>query len=520
MNREVHMSCSRLNRRVLICDHIFTGTSNDCINGFIAIKNNVIEKVGRLDELEAYVKDADEVLDYTGKLITAGFVDTHTFFTGWVQQRLGVDFSGVHTEAQAIEVLKQYQEANPNRTALFGHHFEADLYEAGTELDKVFDQIPVVVFTSDRGTCLMNQAARDAYGFTPEECYAEKIWKMIAVFLKEPEMKQYYYEYMKALNAKGVTSIKEMSFDEYDGFCDTMEELANHDELSVRVHLMSQPVRSGINIAHGKQLQARWTGPFLQFSGYNRMTDRSIGSSMAELKEDYKSMPGSKCLVPVEWDLIRKELIEADANGFRYSLHAQGDGAIGHLADLYEQLPMENGKLKHRHAVTDLEFSDPEDLKRLGKIGTICEVYAQIQSFDGKEDVMQLIDKQLGIEKGHNYWNRRQMWDSGCCVCCGTDLPLLFPDIPESIYHGCGGYMNDGQKYNEQNMLRVDELLKAWTVNGQYDCLRDDVGTIEEGKLADIAVLSENLLEMDPADAKRVEVIMTISDGRIVYQKG
>ena len=49
------MSCSRLNRRVLICDHIFTGTSNDCINGFIAIKNNVIEKVGRLDELEAYV---------------------------------------------------------------------------------------------------------------------------------------------------------------------------------------------------------------------------------------------------------------------------------------------------------------------------------------------------------------------------------------------------------------------------------------------------------------------------------
>ena len=150
---------------------------------------------------------------------------------------------------------------------------------------------------------------------------------------------------------------------------------------TVRVSMMSQPVGEGINIEHGKAMQKRFTGSFVSFSGYNRMTDRSIPSSMAELIEPYKSHPGMTNTVPVEWDLIEKETHLADENGFRYSLHCQGDGAIRHTVALFDSCQKdESGRLKNRHAITDLEYSNPADLEKFGAIGGITEVYAQIQS--------------------------------------------------------------------------------------------------------------------------------------------
>ena len=224
--------------------------------------------------------------------------------------------------------------------------------------------------------------------------------------------------------------------------------------------------------------------------------------------------------VPVEWDLIEKETHLADENGFRYSLHCQGDGAIRHTVALFDSCQKdENGRLKNRHAITDLEYSNPADLEKFGAIGGITEVYAQIQSLDNKQDVMDMIDAQLGGDRGKNYWNRRKMWDSGITVSCGTDLPLLLPNIPEAIYCGVGGHFADGGTYNEQNMLTVPEMLTAWTKNGQYNCYNEDrLGTLEAGKLADIAVLDGDVFTMPNEQVKDVKVALTISDGRIVHK--
>ena len=111
------------------------------------------------------------------------------------------------------------------------------------------------------------------------------------------------------------------------------------------------------------------------------------------------------------------------------------------------------------------------------------------------------------------------MWDSGITVSCGTDLPLLLPNIPEAIYCGVGGHFADGGTYNEQNMLTVPEMLTAWTKNGQYNCYNEDrLGTLEAGKLADIAVLDGDVFTMPNEQVKDVKVALTISDGRIVHK--
>lgn len=110
------------------------------------------------------------------------------------------------------------------------------------------------------------------------------------------------------------------------------------------------------------------------------------------------------------------------------------------------------------------------------------------------------------------------MWDSGCVVCCGTDLPLMLPSIGESLWCGVEGHFADGGGANLQNMLTAPEMLRAWTANGAYDCYDEDrLGTLEPGKLADLVALEANVLELDRKDLRDVNAALTVSDGRVVY---
>lgn len=130
-----------------------------------------------------------------------------------------------------------------------------------------------------------------------------------------------------------------------------------------------------------------------------------------------------------------------------------------------------------------------------------------------------MIEEKIGLDRGRYYWNRRKMADSGVPLSCGTDLPLLIDDIPQSVYHAVGGYFPEGgQPFNPQNTLTVAELLTAWTLGGAYDLLREEeLGTLEAGKKADIAVLSGDIFATPVERARELTVDLTLVDGRIVH---
>lgn len=76
------------------------------------------------------------------------------------------------------------------------------------------------------------------------------------------------------------------------------------------------------------------------------------------------------------------------------------------------------------------------------------------------------------------------------------------------------------EPFQKENTLSVAELLKAWTIGGQKNIgMEEKLGTLETGKLADIAVFDRNLLQTDAREAKEAEVVLTIMDGSIVYTK-
>ena len=329
-----------------------------------------------------------------------------------------------------------------------------------------------------------------------------------------------YRDYLAMMASLGVTSTKEMGYDDY-WFVDEAAKLADAGELTLRLNLMSQPVGSPANIAYGVATHDRFAShPQISFSGFNQMTDGSISQHEGEMKEPYLDADFC-CAMNIDWAEHERQVLEADAAGLRFSLHTQGDAAIAHAIDIFEKCQRgEDGKVLLRQAMTDLEDADPVDLERMGELGIVAEVYPLIQSIADRAGKLAMIAEKIGPERGSHYWNRRKMIDSGVVVACGTDLPMTRDELGVGVYSACGGlFPEGGEPFNTQNMITAGELLRSWCAGGAYDLEQlDRLGTLEAGKLADIAVFDTNVLAIDPADARETRCILTIFDGRIVFK--
>ncbi len=357
-------------------------------------------------------------------------------------------------------------------------------------------------------------------GFNEQNCDPERNVELLPNLLGDRDfIIPLFKNYMEMMNRAGVTCVKEMGFDDFSGFPELLEELEKEQAMTLRVHFMSQPVGKPMSLDFGRKMRECLTGEFVRFSGYNRMTDGSVSELCADLKEPYLCAD-TTCALKIDWDKLGEDTRSADAEGFRFSLHAQGDAAIAKVLDIYDTCRKDaDGRLINRHSITDLEFSDPADLERMGRLGAIAEIYPQIQSIANRKDKLAMIGEKIGPERGRFYWNRRKMADSDVTISCGTDLPLLYDNIPESIYHAVGGFFPEGgEPFNQDNMLTIAELLKAWTIGGAYNLgLEQELGTIEAGKKADLVIFDDCLFDTPIEKIRDRHVTETYVNGKRVF---
>lgn len=509
---------------IIIAKNIFNSVDEKCFEGYLCIEENRISKVGRGIPDRSICNQAEKIITLNDEMIMPGIVDTHTFFTGYAIFHVGVDTSNISTSEQLDHALVTYIKENNPAGAVLGHGWNPEILEQKTGealLEEKYREKPVIIFASDRGSCIMNQKAKEMYRFTSDACYPESYHRIMPEYLNDLNfIENEFSNYMSMLNKKGVTTVKEMGFDDFYGFTDYLKKMETKDRFTLRTFFMSQPVGAPMNLKYAKKMREMFTGEKIRFSGFNSMTDGTIASYKGELKEPYENK-GFNCNFKIPWNEIEADVLAADHEGFRWTLHAQGDGAVGHIADIYEKCQMENGRLKNAHGLTDMEFTHPQDLERLGKIGAVGEVYFQIMSLDPANVLLENIDKTIGKERGKKYWNRKKMEEAGITLCGATDLPLMITDVPAGIFYSSGGYMDGREEpFQKENTISVVEQLKAWTIGGQKNLgMADVLGTIEEGKIADFAVFDRNLLHTDIKTVRNAKVVMTIMDGKVVFEE-
>lgn len=486
------------------------------IKGWLKIHEDRIVQVEE-GELSEEVSVGSLVLDAGEGSVIPGIVDTHCFFMGQYFLQTGENLSGWSAES----ILTHLQSMKP-KTYYMGRHVDPAVWES-LHHGEIPEDFPVVLFDDSGEQVLTNHSAQARYGLQPGTCTLEDCWKLMEdVMTDRRAFSKAFRDHAQKLQRQGVTAIKEVVFDDSYGYLPALSEDFRKNGAPLRVKVVSQPVGKPFSVNQGEELRWSYDQPNLSFVGFNMMVDGSMSQEEAHLADNYLGKSYSVRTWP-DYQKIQKRVKAADERGLRFSLHAQGDRAVKETLDIFETLEKDpSGKLKVRHSMTDLEFGQAEDFQRMARLGVAAEIYPQIQSiYEDMNAKIALIRGAVGDDIS-KIWNRKALVEAGVVVSCATDLPLLFPNLPESLYHACGGWFSQGQgPFQPENGITRTDVITAWTTGGAKVLFEEEErrGRLKEGYSADVAIFDRDL-SVEPWDQIReAQIQWTIFNGQIVYAK-
>ncbi len=255
---------------------------------------------------------------------------------------------------------------------------------------------------------------------------------------------------------------------------------------------------------------------FLEVRAIKRQIDGALGTRSAWMLAPYSDDPSTTGLNTEPVDDIEETAKIAIENHVQLCVHAIGDRANRETLDLFERTFRAHPDRKDlRWRIEHAQHLDRADLPRFAKLGVIASMQGIHCVSDGP-----WVPTRLGpgrAESGAYLW--RDLIDSGVVVCNGTDVPVEDVDPIANFHASVTRVMADGRAfYPRQKMTRM-EALRSYTVNAAYAAFQDGIkGTLEVGKLADVTVLTRDILTVPDAEIPGTKVAYTIVGGKIVYR--
>jgi predicted amidohydrolase YtcJ len=262
-------------------------------------------------------------------------------------------------------------------------------------------------------------------------------------------------------------------------------------------------------------------GEHLTVRAIKEYMDGALGSRGAWLLAPYSDLPEdapNRSGINVEQvAYIRKTAELAIDNGFQLCTHAIGDRANREVLDLYEAVFREHpDKNNLRWRIEHAQHLDPADVPRFGSLGVI----AAMQAIHCTSDAPFVIAR-LGRERaeaGAYVWQK--LMKSGAVVANGTDTPVEDVDPIQCYYAAVSRRLKDGTVFfPDQRMSRM-EALRSYTINNAYAAFEEgSKGSLKMGKLADVTVLSGDILTLPEDKIRSAKVDYTSVGGKVMYER-
>jgi predicted amidohydrolase YtcJ len=346
------------------------------------------------------------------------------------------------------------------------------------------------------------------------------------------------------LNAVGITSIADITRDEQisqrqiyptyveRSYSDRMifEELKRRGQLSLRVYAFlpldywNELAGAGIRPGSGDAL--------VRYGALKAFGDAGL---MFEPLADTMGLPGDWAYRFMGEDRIAKRIVEADRAGYDVGTHIIGDKAIHELVGWYADAAKANGEPRRprdrRHRLIHVWYPAPADLKRAGELHLVADITPDHMMRN--PDQLEAI---LGAERAKSAFAWRTMIDDGLRLNIVSDLPgpfnkasLATYDPLRNIYmavtrreapHAGAAAGKEAKVFHPEQAITIEEAIAAYTINPAWSSHEEDIkGSIAAGKLADLVVLSDDILSGLPQKLLDTRVDYTIFDGKVVYTK-
>lgn len=518
----------------------------------VAIQGDRIAAVGTDEEISRLVGPGTEVIDLAGKLAIPGFVEAHGHFLGLGRAKTILDLTKARSWAGIVAMVEAAAKKAAPGAWITGRGWHQERWEKTPEpsvdgvplhheLSRVSPANPVLLGHASGHAAFANAKAMELAGITKETAdppggeivhdsqgnptglLRETAQRLVGAAMARAEAgrdpraveaeqrRQVELAGREAL-AKGVTTFHDAGSP--FATIDLFKRLADEGRLPVRLYVM---VRRETNEAMAEKLaQYRMIGHgnhFLTVRSIKRQIDGALGAHGALLLAPYSDLPGSTGLTLEEPADIRRTLALALQHGYQVNTHAIGDRANREVLDLYEEaFRSAPDKKDLRWRIEHAQHLHPDDVSRFARLGIIASMQGIHATSDGP-----WVLKRLGPERaksGAYLW--RSLLDAGAVIGNGTDTPVEDIDPIASFYASVARRMADGTPFHPEQRMTREEALRSYTLNGAYAAFEEDVkGSITMGKLADIVVLSKDILKVPEAEIPTAKVVLTILGGRV-----
>lgn len=533
---------------ILKSNNIFTACSDKPVFGAVAIKGNRILAVG--EGCEAFLGPETEVRDYGDKLIMPGFVDAHDhYFVGAISASEHVcdAISASTSEAECVEMIKAFAEEHPEEKRILGiGWFPANWNDAPLptkeSLDRAILDRPVYLIAADCHTFWMNSKALEEAGITPDmkpksgsvgklengelsgllfepDAFAPAMAKVMDLELEQ--MKQVHRDFLRHINKCGVTSISEMSADDYNDTThrnySVIKKMEEDGELTCRLHLYTK-LDGYTDFTKALEYKKEFCSEKLRIGGVKGFIDGVTSTFTGLLLEPYSDRPQTRGVgVPNASKEDNTRYIKAaNKAGLPVRLHCIADGSVRMALDMYEESRKANGNLPFCNTIEHIENIHPDDIPRFSELSVIPSMQPYHLTLDFNEKI-----GRIGKERCRWEWPHRSLLDAGAQLAFGTDYPVVDFDPFPSIYAAVTRLDDEGTPtgVNPQERITLSEALTAYTAGAARAYNREDIGVLAEGKLADVIVVDRNLFGIPEEELKDASVELTVMDGEIVYEK-
>lgn len=516
----------------------------------LAIEDGKISKLGSNEEILALKNGSRQVIDLEGKLLLPGFNDTHMHLVGYSLHLDLVDLQGVSSIGEIIDRSRQeIRSKNLGKGDwLRGRGWNQDYFDGEKrfpnryDLDKISTDHPIVLSRTCGHIIVVNSRALELAGINkdteqvdnghfevdekgePLGVFKGRASGLITRHLPETsieDIKRQILKGMKYANAQGITSIHSDDFGTlgYNNFEDMIgiyEDLRAEKQMTLRVYQQCQlPRLETLQNFFDKGYGPGYGDEIYRLGSLKLLSDGSLGARTAALTRPYNDKEDTKGIALFSQEDLNKLVELAHSRQMPVAIHSIGNRSMHMVFEAIEGALKKDPRKDHRHGIIHCQITDEALLDRFRELDVLAYIQPIFLDYDWK-----IVEARVGKDLAKTSYNWRTMVDKGVHIACGSDCPVEPFNVLHGIYQAVtredlqgnpkGGWLPD-QK------LSVEEAVYGFTMGGAYASFEEDIkGSITEGKLADMVVLSRNIFEISKREIKDVQVEMTVFNGNIL----
>ena len=519
---------------VLMDGNVLTMNSSQPSAEAVAVTKDRIVKVGTNEEINSWIGKATKIINLQGRTVVPGLIDSHIHVADFGKFLTWIDLKDVNSIEEMQRRIRERAQKIPEGRWIIGSgwdqtRFVEKRYPNFRDLNESSPDNPVILYHQCGRVCVVNSKALELADVTKEtrspsggkiekdaetgeptgilrENATDLVWKTIPEPSEEEIMEAASLACKKIVEA-GVTSIHWIFASATE--ISIIQKLRAENKLPLRVYIIAPAnILDQINGLGSLLGSGDNTDSDL---GVKVFVDGSLAARTAALREPYSDDPTTRGQLLYSQEELNALVVKVHKAKFRLVMHAMGDQAIDMTLTAIEKALMEAPRKNHRYRIEHASVLNEDLIQRIKELGMMVSI--QPKCVISEFSVWSAVDR-LGPKRARWLYPLKTLINEGILVAGGSDCPME----PLGPLQGIQAAVE--RQFFPEEQITVDEALRMYTVNAAYASFEEKIkGSIEEGKLADVTVLSGDPRKTPASKIGDIKVSMTIVGGKVVYQE-